>query len=125
MKTNVILIGSGDEPSLLHSRIIETLEHSPEYLVVYINQDNVGEIKGLDYDHIIYDELVDLECIERGRGITIKSPNFNAGTVGHPDWHNDPTPLVQFDNGRGASAKETYGSFEVKHKKPFYHKGRW
>ena len=87
MQTKVMLIGSGEAPSMFHTRIMKTLEHSPEYLIIYVNQDNVDKIKGLDYDHIIYDEMMDLGCIERCRDITVKSPNVNVGTIGHPDWY--------------------------------------
>ena len=125
MKTKGILLGSGDTPSLLHSTIIKTLEHSPEYLIIYINQDHVDKIKGLDYDHIIYDELMDLECIERCRGITVKGRNVNVGTIGHPDWYYDPAQLIQFEDCMSIAEKQKFDLSDTKHTKPFYHKGRW
>jgi len=126
MKTKVLLLGSGDEPSVFHSRIIDTLQHSPEHLIIYINQDTVDTIKGLDYDCVILDELVDLGCIEQARGITIKSDNVNVGTIGHPDWYYDPAQLVQVDGCMGIANKNLSGKIvDTKHKKPFYQTGRW
>jgi len=126
MKTKVLLLGSGSEPSMSHSRIIDTLQHSPELLIIYINQDTVDTIKGLDYDCVILDELVDLGCIEQARGITIKSDNVNVGTIGNPDWYYDPAQLVQFDDCMGIANKNLSGKIvDTKHKKPFYQTGRW
>lgn len=124
MKTKILVVG--DNNTLLHTKLLDVLEGNPEYLVVYVNQDNLDTIDGIDYDTIICDELVDLGMIEKRRGITICG-NINVGTIGQVDWSDEIIPIcptghkLMFDTLPDLD----YTPVNTKHVKPFYHKGRW
>ena len=117
MKTKIIVVG--DNHTLLHTKLLDVLEGHPEYLVIYVNEDKLDTIDGMDYDTIICDELIDLEMIEKRRGITISSNelrglvnSFNICHTGHE---------LMFDRLSGLG----YTPVNTKHVKPFYHRGRW
>lgn len=117
MKIKILVLG--DNHTLLHTKLLDVLEGNPEYLVIYVNQDNLDTIHGIDYDAIIYNELVDLEMIEKSRGITISS-NELRGLVGSFDICPTGHELM-FDT----LSDLDYTPVSTKHVKPFYHKGRW
>lgn len=117
MKTKILVVG--DNNTLLHTKLLDVLEGNPEYLVIYVNEDNLDTINGVDYDAIICDELIDLEMIEKSRGITISSNelrglvrSFDICPTGHE---------LTFDTLSDLG----YTPVNTKHVKPFYHKGRW
>lgn len=61
MKTKILVVG--DNNTLLHTKLLDVLEGHPEYLVIYVNEDNLDTIDGMGYDAIICDELVDLGVV--------------------------------------------------------------
>lgn len=117
MKTKILVVG--DNNTLLHTKLLDVLEGNPEYLVIYVNQGNLDTIDGIDYDTIICDELIDLEMIEKCRGITISS-NELRGLVSSFDIYPTGHELM-FDTLLDLD----YTTVNTKHVKPFYHKGRW
>lgn len=57
MKTRVLVVG--EEPrSILTSKIIETLEQSPDTIILYANKG--CDVTGVDFDKIIVDECAEL-----------------------------------------------------------------
>lgn len=111
MKTKILVVGANH--TLLHTKLLDVLNGQPEYLVIYVNQDNLDTINGVDYDAIICDELIDLEMIEKSRGITICSDEIiPICPTGHE---------LMFDT----LSDLAYTPVNTKHVNPFYHKGRW
>lgn len=92
-QTKIVVVGNSYN-DIIYSRLLEVGEGNPELLIIYVNEDNIDSIDGLDYDLLITDELEDLG-------------------------------MVQFDDCTGLEYRDYTSKIEVKHKKPFYHKGRW
>lgn len=97
MKTKILVVG--DNHTLLHTKLLDVLECHPEYLVIYVNEDKLDTINGVDYDAIICDELIDLGVVP----ICPTGHELTFDTLSDLDY----TPV------------------NTKHVKPFYHKGRW
>ncbi|AHK11293.1 hypothetical protein S14_184 [Shewanella sp. phage 1/4] len=117
-QTKIVVVGNSSD-DIIYSRLLEVAEGNPELLIIYVNEDNIDRTDGLDYDLLVSDELEDLGLFG---GLPV-GRHVNVGTIGHIDYGKQLR--VQFDDCTGLEYRDYTPKVEVKHIKPFYHKGRW
>lgn len=80
MKTRVLVVGGGHH-SVLANKMIETLEQSPDTIILYANKS--CDATGMNFDKIIVDECVELgllcpELVEKGGVTMYKYEDFKS-----------------------------------------------